>query len=58
MADKNSEIAKGLNEGNKLIVQMSRREFFYRIGLYFVAFVLFITIVVVLVVKIIKLLGG
>jgi t-SNARE complex subunit (syntaxin) len=49
VSDKNAQIAKGLNEGNKIIVEMSRREFFYKIGLYFVIFALLITIVVVVI---------
>ena len=57
MSDKNADIARGLNEGNKIIVQMTRREFFYKIGLYFVIFALFLTIVVVLIVKLLKLFG-
>lgn len=55
VAEKNSEIAKGLNEGNKLIVQMSRREFFYKIALYFVIFALFLAIVAILIKKLISL---
>lgn len=58
VSDKNAQIAKGLNEGNKIIVEMSRREFFYKIGLYFVIFALFITIVAVLINKLLKLLGA
>ncbi len=58
VADMNAEIAKGLNEGNKIIVEMSRREFFYKIGLYFVVLALGITITVMLIVKIIRMLGG
>jgi hypothetical protein len=44
-----------LNEGNKLIVEMSRREFWYKMGLYFVIFALFLAIVAVLIKKIIGL---
>jgi len=58
VSDKNAQIAKGLNEGNKIIVEMSRREFFYKIGLYFVIFALFITIVAILINKLLKLLGA
>ena len=47
------EIARGLNEGNKIIVQMSRREFWYKIGLYFVIFALFITIVALIIKRIV-----
>jgi hypothetical protein len=57
VSDKNAQIAKGLNEGNKIIVEMSRREFFYKIGLYFVIFALLITIVVVVINRILKALG-
>jgi hypothetical protein len=54
VSDKNAQINRGLNEGNKIIVQMSRREFFYKMGLYFVIFALFITIVAVLISKIVN----
>ena len=58
VSDKNAQIAKDINEGNKIIVEMSRREFFYKIGLYFVIFALFITIVAILINKLLKLLGA
>ena len=57
VADNNQKINKGLNEGNKIITDMSRKEFLYKIGLYFVIFALFITIVAVLINKIIHLFG-
>ena len=53
VAEKNVQIAKGLNEGNKIIVRMTRREMFYKLGLYFIIFALFIAIVAVLISKLI-----
>jgi t-SNARE complex subunit (syntaxin) len=55
VSDNNAKINKGLNEGNKIITEMSRKEFLYKIGLYFVIFALFVTIVAVLINKIVHL---
>ena len=40
-----------------MITEMSRREFFYKIGLYFVVVALGITVVVMLIVKLLKKFG-
>ncbi len=57
MSDNNAKINKGLNEGNKIITEMSRREFYQKIGMYFVIFALFVTIVAILINKIVHLFG-
>jgi hypothetical protein len=54
VADLNDQIAGDLSIGKAKITEMSRREFWYKLGLYFVILSLGIAIVVMLVVKIIK----
>ena len=48
VTDKNQNIRQDLDRGNKIVRQMSCREFFYRIALNIVAFLLLVSIVGVL----------
>jgi hypothetical protein len=53
VADLNQQISSDLVYGKAKIQEMSRREFWYKIGLYFVIIALGLTIVVMLIVRII-----
>ena len=54
VADLNQQISSDLVYGKAKIQEMSRREFWYKIGLYFVIIALGLTIVVMLVVRLIN----
>ena len=55
VSDKNQQISQDLDRGNKIVRQMSVREFFYKIALHLTAFLLLLAIVGVLIQKIVKL---
>jgi hypothetical protein len=53
-ADKNLQIRHDLERGNKIVVEMSRREFFYRMAIHATMVILFIAIVALIINKIIN----
>lgn len=52
--DKNMQIRGDLERGNKIITQMSMREFFYRMAIHATAFLLLIAIIAMIIHKIVK----